>query len=125
MRQLLLAIPLIFFLTLSACGHKNEAAVNKVRGVAVPGTVTLVDIGSMYCKPCLMMLPVLDALKKEYRGRAVVKFIDVNKNMDVARSLKIMTIPTQIIFDRQGREVSRHVGYIPKAELKKKLDKVL
>jgi thioredoxin 1 len=119
-----LSIIILSILLLSACGHKKESAVNNA-GVAEPGKVTLVDLGSMHCKPCLMMLPVLDAIKKKYRGRAVVKFIDVNKNMAMARSQKIITIPTQIIFDRQGREVSRHVGYIPQADLEKKLDKVL
>jgi len=70
-------------------------------------------------------MPVLDALAQKYKGRAVVKFVDVNKHLDVARKLKIMTIPTQIIYDRQGREVMRHVGFIPQADLEKRLDNIL
>jgi len=108
---------------LTACSR--EAPKKKVAGVAVPGSVTLVDLGSLHCKPCLMMMPILDTLKKKYQDRTVVKFINVDKDMDTALALKIMTIPTQILFDRQGKEVMRHVGFIPQDKLEKELNKIL
>jgi thioredoxin 1 len=110
-------------LLLAACSAKPKQ--DNLPAVVVPDTVTLVDLGSLHCKPCLMMMPVLDALTKKYKGRAVVKFIDVNKYPAIARQFKVMTIPTQVLFDRQGREVMRHVGFIPQADLEKELDKVL
>jgi thioredoxin 1 len=35
----------------------------------------------------------------------------------VARSFGVRYIPTQIFFDRRGREVSRHQGFWSRAEL--------
>ena len=113
-------------LLMAACGPNqgtgNAAAADEV---AEPDMITLVDLGSLHCKPCLMMMPVLDALKKEYAGRAAVKFINVDKSPKIARKLRIMTIPTQIIYDRQGKEVLRHVGFYPKADLERQLDRLL
>ncbi len=94
-------------------------------GVAVAGTVTVVDAGSLHCKPCLMMMPILDRLEKDYQGRAAVKFIDVNKDPDTARALGVVTIPTQILYDRDGNEILRHIGFFPEEELRGALDKVL
>ena len=37
--------------------------------------------------------------------------------MDIARDYKIMTIPTQIIFDGDGNEVARHLGFIPREDI--------
>ncbi len=110
----------------AACGqnHGTESGA-AADEVAEPDMVTLVDLGSLHCKPCLMMMPVLDALKKEYSGRAAVKFINVDKSPKIARKLGIMTIPTQIIYDRQGKEVLRHVGFYPKADLERQLDRLL
>ncbi len=117
-RQLLLII--FFIIMISACSTEPKQ-VKKTISVAVKNTVTLADLGSLHCKPCLMMLPILDTLTNKYKGRVAVKFIDVNKHPNIARQLKIMTIPTQIIYDRHGQEVWRHVGFISQVDLEKKL----
>ena len=78
------------------------------------GTVTLVDLGAHSCIPCKMMAPILEELEKEYKGRAAVVFIDVWQNPEEAKRFKVSIIPTQIFFDRSGREITRHVGFLDK-----------
>jgi len=80
----------------------------------VKGVVTLVDLGATDCIPCKMMAPILKELRKEYEGKAAVIFIDVWKNPAPAKLLGIQTIPTQIFYDRSGREVGRHEGFLDK-----------
>jgi thioredoxin 1 len=77
----------------------------------------LVDLGADECIPCKKLAPILAELKKEYDGRVVVEFIDVWKNPAAGRSYGIRVIPTQILYDRDGREVWRHEGFIPKEGL--------
>ena len=116
----------IVILLLTACDSKPaHQDVNSLPDVAVKGMVTLVDVGSVHCKPCQMMMPVLDVLKEKYAGKAVVKFLNSDMHRDEALKLKVMTIPTQIIFDSKGREVLRHIGFFPQVELEKAMDKVL
>ena len=81
----------------------------------------VVDLGADKCKACKELAPILVDLKKEYAGRAVVEFIDVWKNPKAADPYKIRVIPTQIFFDRDGKEVWRHEGFLAKKEFVAKL----
>lgn len=85
--------------------------------VPVPGMVTMVDLGAKKCIPCKMMAPILQELQSEYRERAAVIFIDVWENPEVAPKFSIRTIPTQIFYDSQGKEVNRHEGFLDKQSI--------
>ena len=82
------------------------------------GLPRLVDLGSVSCKACKDLAPILDQLREEYQGRLSVEFIDVFKNPDAKGPYAIRLIPTQILFDKDGRELWRHEGFISKDELK-------
>ena len=83
----------------------------------VKGMVTLIDLGADKCIPCRMMAPILKELKQEYQGRAAVVFLDVWKNPQAAQTFGVRVIPTQIFFNAQGQEVTRHQGYWGKEQL--------
>jgi thioredoxin 1 len=93
--------------------------------VYVPGMVTVVDLGATTCIPCKMMVPVLAEVEREYKGRAAVVFIDVYKYSELATQLRVRSIPTQIFYDKKGREVARHEGFMDKKTLSDKLNKLL
>ncbi|HOH81221.1 MAG TPA: thioredoxin family protein [Bacteroidales bacterium] len=76
------------------------------------GKITLVDLGKGTCIPCKMMAPVLERVKKRFTGKAEVIVIDIRYDFDQARRFEIRSIPTQIFFDRDGKEVYRHVGFM-------------
>ena len=78
----------------------------------------LVDLGADKCIPCKKMAPILEQLREEYKGRLDVEFIDVWKNPGAGRQYGIRVIPTQILYDREGKEVWRHRGFISKEGLK-------
>ena len=92
--------------------------------VPVKGMVTMVDLGATECVPCKMMAPILTKLKKVYEGRAAIVFIDVWKNREQAPRFGIRAIPTQIFYDADGREVSRHVGFMSEAAIVEQLTKM-
>ena len=76
----------------------------------------VVDLGADKCKACKELAPILVELRKEYAGRVTVDFIDVWKDSKAGEPYKIRVIPTQIFFDREGKEVWRHEGFLPKAD---------
>ena len=92
--------------------------------VPVKGMVTMVDLGGRSCIPCKMMEPILDRLEREYRGRAAILFIDTSVYRDSARRFKIGAIPTQIFFDKEGREVYRHMGFMAEKDIVAQLRKM-
>ncbi len=93
--------------------------------VPVKGMVTVVDLGAKTCIPCRMMAPILVELEKEYRGRAAVVFIDVTQDRDAAERFGIRAIPTQVFFDKNGRQVARHEGFMDKKSLSERLNRLL
>lgn len=74
--------------------------------------VTMVDLGAASCIPCKMMAPILDRLEKRYQGKAVIVFIDLRYNREAIERFGVRAIPTQIFFDKSGKEVHRHVGFL-------------
>ena len=80
--------------------------------VPVKGMVTMVDLGAKKCIPCKMMAPILEKLEKVYAGKAAVIFFDVWEDPAPAKHFGIRSIPTQIFFDKKGREVYRHEGFL-------------
>ena len=129
-RRPLLAAFLALALALVLCASALAApgmlpAPKAAPAVAVPGMVTVVDLGSKTCIPCRMMIPVLDEVEREYKGRAAVVFVDVTKYESLALRLGIRVIPTQIFYDKKGKEVARHTGFMDKKALAAQLNKLL
>jgi len=87
----------------------------------VKGMVTMIDIGAKKCIPCKMMAPILEELEQEYKGRAAIVFIDVWENPAEGPKYRIRTMPTQIFYDNEGKEVYRHEGFFDKASIVAKL----
>jgi thioredoxin 1 len=74
----------------------------------------LVDLGAGKCIPCKAMAPILEELKTQYKDKFEVVFIDVWENPDAAKPYNINLIPTQIFFDKHGKELFRHEGFFAK-----------
>jgi thioredoxin 1 len=94
---------------------------NPVDKLRASGKPSLVDFGSKGCRPCDMLAPILETLKKKYDGKANVVFISVREEQILASRYGIQSIPVQIFFDASGKEISRHTGFWPQEELEKKL----
>jgi thioredoxin 1 len=87
---------------------------------AVPAVLPrLVDLGAGKCIPCKRMAPILEALKIDYAGTVNVQFIDVWKDPAAGTPYKIRLIPTQVFFDRTGRERFRHEGFFGREEIER------
>lgn len=78
---------------------------------------TLIDLGADKCIPCKMMVPVLDELSNEYKGKLDVIFYDVWKNPAYAQKYGIELIPTQIFIDPNENELFRHQGFFSKEDI--------
>jgi len=84
----------------------------------------MLELGSVGCRSCDMMAPIIEELRKEYAGLLSVEFYDVKKDPTPARQYRIRVIPTQIFLDAKGNEFFRHEGYLPKEEILTVLDQM-
>lgn len=86
------------------------------------GKPYFLEVGSDSCHSCKIMGSMLEEVKQknpEYN----IYFINVKKEREVARKLKVMMIPTQIIYDKDGKEVYRNIGVVQSDELLKLFEK--
>jgi thioredoxin 1 len=84
----------------------------------------LVDFWATWCGPCKMIAPIVEDLAGEYQGKLKVVKLDVDENSGVAAKYSVMSIPTLGIFSK-GELIERIVGYMPKEQLKKRIDAAL
>ena len=94
------------------------------RQIPIPGEITMLDLGADKCLPCKMMAPILVKLTDQYQDKANIMFIDVWRNPDQAKRFKISAIPTQIFFDKTGKEVYRHQGFMAEEDIINQLSKM-
>ncbi len=85
---------------------------------------SLVDFGASGCKPCDMMSPILETLRKKYAGKLNVVFIHVREQQILASRFGIQSIPVQVFYDKDGNEVFRHTGFFAQEEIEKKLKEI-
>ncbi len=104
-----------------AAKQYSAAVDNPIDKARQSGKPTMVDLGADGCRPCDMMTPILESLKKEYAGKVNVLFVHVRKEQILAARYGVQSIPVQVFFDKDGREVFRHVGFFPKDQIAAKL----
>ncbi len=94
---------------------------NPVDKARASGKPSIVDFGSTGCRSCAMMAPILKALEAKYAGKANVLFVHVKEEEVLTARYGIRTIPVQVFFDKDGKEVYRHSGTMTQDEIEKRL----
>jgi thioredoxin 1 len=86
--------------------------------------ITVVDFWATWCMPCKVMVPVLNELSIELKGKVKVCKLDVDKAKSTSARFSIRSIPTLIIF-KNGKEMKRVTGVKSKAAIMAELEKYL
>jgi len=86
--------------------------------------LALIDCWAPWCGPCVVISPIVEELAKEYGGKAFFGKLNVDENPRTARYFRIFGIPTLLII-RNGKEVDRIVGLVPKDQIEARLKKYL
>ena len=87
-------------------------------------SLALIDCWAPWCGPCLALAPTIEELAREYTGKVLVGKLHVDDNPRTAERFQIFSIPTMLIM-KNGREVDRIVGLVPKNHVEAVLRKHL
>ena len=86
--------------------------------------IVIVDFWAEWCTPCKMMVPVLNQIAEEEKGRVKVCKLNVDKVKKTASKFAVKSIPTLIVF-KNGKEMKRIVGVKPKATVMKEVNALM
>jgi thioredoxin 1 len=84
----------------------------------------LIDFYADWCEPCKWVVPILEEVDKHFNGKISLRKIDIDRHVDLARSLHILSVPTLILFVNK-EEVWRMRGFEPAPALIRTLEKHL
>jgi thioredoxin 1 len=97
----------------NAVEFTNETFASEVEEGSIP---VLVDFFAEWCGPCQMMGPVIDEVAAELGDKVKVGKVDCDKSGEIASKFGISSIPCLILF-KDGKEVDRNLGFVPKETL--------
>lgn len=84
----------------------------------------LLDFWAEWCAPCRMLAPAVDAIAKEYIGKAIVGKVDIDSQVELAQRYGVMSIPTLIVF-KDGEVAGKTVGVVGKEKIASMIESVL
>jgi thioredoxin 1 len=84
----------------------------------------LVDLWAVWCAPCTMISPIIEAIAQEYSGRLKVGKVNVDENSQLAVRYGVRAIPTILLF-KEGKVAEQMIGVQPKEALKAMIDKYI
>lgn len=112
------------------------------------GNIVVLNFWAIWCAPCRMEMPALEAIYQEYRDRQVVilavnvsesaadiaAFAQENRltflmlrdaNRDVVKKYGIRSLPTTFFIDREGQVRMSRIGAMTKAFVAQQIDLLL
>jgi thioredoxin 1 len=101
--------------------HVTDESFSKV---CEQNSLALIDFWASWCGPCSALAPTIEDLAKEMSGKVFVGKLNVDENPDTASCYKVFSIPTVLIM-KDGKEVDRIVGCVPKESILSTLKKYM
>ena len=83
--------------------------------------LVIVDFWATWCGPCRMLSPILDEVEEEMSDKISVVKVNVDDADEIAAQYRIMSIPT-LLFFKNGQQVDKTVGAMPKPALVEKIN---
>jgi len=93
-------------------GDKISADAYKV--MTASDKIVLIDFYAPWCGPCRQMLPLIEELSKEYKGKATIIRINIDENKNLTKQLGIDEIPFFKLY-KNGEEKGNFIGQLDRA----------
>jgi len=93
----------------------------KVINSSVP---VLIDFWAEWCGPCKQLMPTIDKVAGDYKGKVLVGKVNVDNERDIAAKYNVRGIPNLLIFN-SGEPQEQLVGNVPEKQITDILNKFI
>jgi thioredoxin 2 len=94
-----------------------DADANTFDGAVDSSLAVVVDLWAPWCGPCRMLSPLVEEIARDEAGHVKVVKLDIDGAPEIATRFGAQSIPLLLLL-RDGREVDRLVGAVPRARLR-------
>ena len=113
----------------SEISSSGEAFIDSAFNYAKNGQsfqLTFLEFGAN-CPACKRMEAVMSELRAKYPQKVNVVFLNIllPENQNLMKYFGVVSIPAQVLLDKNGKEFFRHSGYYSSEDLIKEFDKYL
>jgi thioredoxin 1 len=107
-------------------GGKHVITVTDANLTEVTGRnkLVLIDFWNERCEYCRDLEPIIERLAADYLGRTAFGKLDVDENQATRIRFKVQAFPTLVLV-KNGKEVERIIGYVPREQIEAALKKQL
>jgi thioredoxin len=81
----------------------------------------VIDFYAKWCAPCLKMMPIVDKLANDYKGKVTVLKVEADGNQAVLQKYEIDEIPSFLVFQK-GKLLQKTSGFREEGQLKELFD---
>ncbi len=80
----------------------------------------IVDFWAQWCRPCIMLAPILEELEQDMAGKLKIAKVNVDEEGYLANQFRVSSIPTVYLFEN-GKVKDQVIGLMRKEDLKRRL----
>lgn len=84
----------------------------------------LVDFWAPWCGYCTKLTPVFEELAVDMGDKVKFLKVNVDENKAIAQKYNVMSLPTMLLF-KNGEQVEKLMGFMPKASIISKITPLL
>ena len=84
----------------------------------------IIDYYASWCKPCMVLSPILEELEKEYEGKIDIYKIDTEEQQELSAMFGIRSIPSLLFIPKDGQP-QMSTGMMPKNKLIEVIEDIL
>jgi thioredoxin 1 len=95
---------------------ENKMEAEEYYALIKSGKRVFIDFYAPWCAPCRKMMPMIDGLKKEYKGKVTVVKINADASKKLVKELKLRSVP-HFRYYKSGEKLFEHNGVLDKKQI--------
>lgn len=84
----------------------------------------VIDCWAPWCGPCIGLEPTMEELARHYRGKVLFAKMNTDENLEIARKLGVMSLPT-ILYFKNGEYEDRITSGVHKRSIQEKIEELM